>query len=122
MIRCTPRSATWALWRSRTAPLLYIAYGPLGGGWRMGILAAESLPAEDVLYYIRGMITTFCQHGNCQNRAKARTHFMQGTALPGNGSCAASFFGERCRCQGGRKPETAPDPRRHYKTGTRHTG
>ena len=54
---------------------LYIA-GGLGGGWRMGILAAESLPAEDVLYYIRGMITTFCQHGNYQNRAKARTRFM----------------------------------------------
>jgi len=36
------------------------------------VAAAESLPAEDVLYYIRGMITTFCQHGNYQNRAKAR--------------------------------------------------
>lgn len=60
---------------------LYIA-GGLGGGWRMGILAAESLPAEDVLYYIRGMITTFCQHGNYQNRAKARTRFMQETLGP----------------------------------------
>lgn len=60
---------------------LYIA-GGLGGGWRMGVLAAESLPAEDVLYYIRGMITTFCQHGNYQNRAKARTRFMQETLGP----------------------------------------
>ena len=60
---------------------LYIA-GGLGGGWRMGILAAESLPAEDVLYYIRGMITTFCQHGNYQNRARARTRFMQETLGP----------------------------------------
>lgn len=61
---------------------LYIAGGLGGGGWRMGILAAESLPAEDVLYYIRGMITTFCQHGNYQNRAKARTRFMQETLGP----------------------------------------
>ncbi len=60
---------------------LYIA-GGLGGGWRMGVLAAESLPAEDVLYYIRGMITTFCQHGNYQNRARARTRFMQETLGP----------------------------------------
>ena len=60
---------------------LYIA-GGLGGGWRMGILAAESLPAEDVLYYIRGMITTFCQYGNYQNRARARTRFMQETLGP----------------------------------------
>lgn len=98
---------------------LYIA-GGLGGGWRMGILAAESLPAEDVLYYIRGMITTFCQHGNYQNRAKARTRFMQETLGPDE--LRHVFFGERCRCQGGRKPETAPDPRRHYQNRHRHAG
>lgn len=68
---------------------LYIA-GGLGGGWRMGILAAESLPAEDVLYYIRGMITTFCQHGNYQNRARARTRFMRRPLA--RTSCAASFW------------------------------
>ena len=28
------------------------------------------------------MITTFCQHGNYQNRAKARTRFMQETLGP----------------------------------------
>lgn len=28
------------------------------------------------------MITTFCQHGNYQNRARARTRFMQETLGP----------------------------------------
>ena len=79
---CTPRSAIWAFVAQPDGTFkLYIA-GGLGGGWRMGVLAAESLPAEDVLYYIRGMITTFCQHGNYQNRAKARTRFMQETLGP----------------------------------------
>lgn len=60
---------------------LYIA-GGLGGGYRMGILAGESLDAGDVLYYIRAMIDTFCAHGNYQNRARARTRFLQETLGP----------------------------------------
>ena len=35
--------------------------------------------AIEILYYIRAMIETFCQHGNYENRAKARTRFMQET-------------------------------------------
>lgn len=57
---------------------LYIA-GGLGNCHRMGVLVAEALPAADVLYAIQAMIDTFCAHGNYENRAKARTRYMQET-------------------------------------------
>lgn len=57
---------------------LYIA-GGLGNNHRMGVLVAEHLPAADVLYAIKAMIDTFCAHGNYENRAKARTRYMQET-------------------------------------------
>ena len=57
---------------------LYIA-GGLGNNHRMGVLVAEHLPACDVLYAIRAMIDTFCAHGSYENRAKARTRYMQET-------------------------------------------
>lgn len=57
---------------------LHIA-GGLGGSPKMGILVEEQVAPEDVLYYIKAMIDTFCAHGNYQNRAKARTRFMQET-------------------------------------------
>lgn len=43
----------------------------------MGVLVREDLPAGDVLYAVRAMIDTFCQHGNYDNRVKARTRHMQ---------------------------------------------
>lgn len=57
---------------------LYIA-GGLGNNHRMGVLAVENLPASDVLYAVKAMIDTFCAHGNYENRAKARTRYMQET-------------------------------------------
>lgn len=53
--------------------------GGLGGGYKMGVLVDERVQATEILYYIRAMIETFCQHGNYENRAKARTRFMQET-------------------------------------------
>ena len=60
---------------------LYIA-GGLGNEHRMGVLAAEALLPRDVLYAIRAMVDTFCTHGNYENRAKARTRYMQQTLGP----------------------------------------
>lgn len=57
---------------------LFIA-GGLGGNHRMGVLVDEAVPAEEVLYYVKAMINTFCAHGNYENRAKARTRYMQET-------------------------------------------
>jgi sulfite reductase beta subunit-like hemoprotein len=53
--------------------------GGLGGGYKMGVLVDEHVQVTEILYYIRAMIETFCQHGNYENRAKARTRFMQET-------------------------------------------
>lgn len=57
---------------------LFIA-GGLGNNHRMGVQVVENLPATDVLYAIRAMIDVFCAHGNYENRAKARTRYLQET-------------------------------------------
>ena len=57
---------------------LYIA-GGLGNNHRMGVPVVESLLPRDVLYALRAMVDTFCAHGNYENRAKARTRYMQET-------------------------------------------
>ncbi len=61
---------------------LRIAGGLGAAGPAMGVLAAERVEPRQVLYYIRAMIDTFCAHGNYENRAKARTRFMQETLGP----------------------------------------
>ncbi|MCI8802535.1 MAG: nitrite/sulfite reductase, partial [Oscillibacter sp.] len=48
----------------------------------MGVLADGAVQPKDVLYYIKAMVDTFCRHGNYENRAKARTRFMQETLGP----------------------------------------
>lgn len=57
---------------------LYIA-GGLGADHKMGILVDEQVDPKDILYYVKAMIDLFCQYGNYQNRAKARTRFLQET-------------------------------------------
>ena len=61
---------------------LRIAGGLGAMGHRMGVLVDEAVNPKDVLYYVRAMVDTFCQHGNYENRAKARTRFMQDTLGP----------------------------------------
>lgn len=45
----------------------------------MGVLVKEDALKEDVLYYVRAMILIFIENGNYENRAKARTRYMQDT-------------------------------------------
>ncbi len=45
----------------------------------MGVLVEEHVRPKEVLYYVRAMVDTFCAHGNYENRAKARTRYMQDT-------------------------------------------
>ena len=61
---------------------LRIAGGLGAASPAMGVPAAERVEPRQVLYYIRAMIDTFCAHGNYENRAKARTRFMQETLGP----------------------------------------
>ncbi len=48
----------------------------------MGVLVDEAVAPREVLYYVRAMVDTFCAHGNYENRAKARTRYMQDTLGP----------------------------------------
>lgn len=76
----------------------------------MGVLIREDLPAGDVLYAIRAMIDTFCQHGNYQNRAKARTRHMQDT-LGADGLRAAYLANfDRAKGLGGLDLNLSPAP------------
>ncbi|MDD3260473.1 MAG: nitrite/sulfite reductase [Oscillospiraceae bacterium] len=51
--------------------------GGLGNNPRFGVLVAEGVPPEKILYYIKAMWLNFRAHGNYQNRGKARTRYMQ---------------------------------------------
>lgn len=53
--------------------------GGLGKQPKMGVLVAENVEPEMILYYIKAMIETFVSYGNYENRAKARTRYMQDT-------------------------------------------
>ncbi len=61
---------------------LRIAGGLGAQGHRMGVLVDEAVQPGEVLYYVKAMVDTFCRHGNYENRAKARTRFMQDTLGP----------------------------------------
>lgn len=53
--------------------------GGLGRNPRMGAKVAEHVEPSKILYYIKAMVETFIAHGNYENRAAARTRFMQET-------------------------------------------
>ena len=48
----------------------------------MGVLVDEAVAPKEILYYIRAMIDIFCAHGDYNNRAKARTRFLQDVLGP----------------------------------------
>jgi ferredoxin-nitrite reductase len=51
--------------------------GGLGGFPKLGIRVAEHVDPSQILYHIKAMRMLFCKFGNYENRAKARTRFMQ---------------------------------------------
>ncbi len=51
--------------------------GGLGNNAKMGVLVAEGVEGRKILYYIRAMVDLFTTYGNYENRAKARTRYMQ---------------------------------------------
>lgn len=55
------------------------AAGGLGNQPKLGVKVVEDLDPQDILYVIRAMWLMFRQYGNYENRAKARTRFMQET-------------------------------------------
>ncbi|MDD6763037.1 MAG: nitrite/sulfite reductase [Clostridiales bacterium] len=53
------------------------AAGGMGNNPKMGVKVAEAVSGSKILYYIKAMIALFCKYGNYDNRAKARTRYMQ---------------------------------------------
>lgn len=53
--------------------------GGLGNNYKMGVLVAQDVEPEKVLYYIKAMVDTFTEYGNYQQRNKARSRYMQET-------------------------------------------
>ncbi|MDO5293908.1 MAG: nitrite/sulfite reductase [bacterium] len=53
--------------------------GGLGNNPKMGVLVASNVDPKDILYHIKAMIVTFTTYGNYEQRAKARTRYMQDT-------------------------------------------
>ena len=64
--------------------------GGLGNNPRFGVKVAEGVAPAKILYYIKAMWLTFRAYGNYENRAKARTRYMQ-EALGGPEAYAAAF-------------------------------
>lgn len=55
------------------------AAGGLGNNPKLGVCVAKEIEPEKILYYIKAMVDTFVEYGNYENRAKARTRYMQDT-------------------------------------------
>ncbi len=51
--------------------------GGLGNDPRMGCLIASGTDPSDVLYYVSAMVDTFVQHGNYEDRKRARARYMK---------------------------------------------
>lgn len=55
------------------------AAGGLGMNPKLGVLVAEDVEPEDVLYPIKTMVEIFTEYGNYENRARSRTRYLQDT-------------------------------------------
>lgn len=51
--------------------------GGLGNCPKFGVKVAEGIEPNKILYYIKAMWLTFCEYGDYENRAKARTRYIQ---------------------------------------------
>ncbi len=95
--------------------------GGLGAiGHRMGVLVDEAVDPREVLYCVKAMVDTFCRHGNYQNRARARTRFMQDTLGPDGLKEAFLKNVEAARAAGGLEL-TDLEPRADIEKGTGET-
>lgn len=53
--------------------------GGLGNNPKLGVCVAKNIKPNQVLSYVKAMIEVFKEHGNYENRAKARTRYLQDT-------------------------------------------
>lgn len=69
--------------------------GGLGGFPKLGVKVADHIDPDQILYYIKAMWLTFRTYGNYDNRAKARTRYMQDTL--GGAENYANAYSEKLR-------------------------
>lgn len=55
------------------------AAGGLGISPKLGVCVEKGISPTKILYYIKAMVNTFTAYGNYENRAKARTRYLQDT-------------------------------------------
>ncbi|MDE5864120.1 MAG: nitrite/sulfite reductase, partial [Lachnospiraceae bacterium] len=60
---------------------VYIA-GGLGVRPKFGVLVAEDVKPEEVLYHIRSMVDVFTKYGNYEKRSESRSRFLQDKLTP----------------------------------------
>ena len=91
--------------------------GGLGNNPRMGVLVAQAVPPEKILYYIKAMWLTFRAYGNYENRGRARTRYMQEAC--GGPEGYARAYGEKLEevLAGGEDLDLHLQPRAVTKTG-----
>lgn len=53
--------------------------GGLGNNPKMGVKVGSHVDPKYILYYVSTMVLLFMEHGNYENRAKARTRYLQDT-------------------------------------------
>lgn len=79
----TPKNVTHATYRDlgfaarEDGTFDVYSAGGLGNKPAFGVRVAEGVAPDQILYYIRAMHELFCAYGNYENRAKARSRFMQ---------------------------------------------
>lgn len=75
----TPHATFRDLGFAATAQGTFDVYsaGGLGMNPKKGLCVARNVPPDQILYYIKAMVNTFLAYGNYENRAKARTRYMQ---------------------------------------------
>lgn len=111
----SPKNLTHATYRdlgfAARADGLFDVYsaGGLGNNPRMGVLVAEGAAPADILYYIKAMWLTFRAYGNYDNRAKARTRYMQ-EVCGGPEGYRAAFLEKLAEVRAGGEDLTLPAP------------
>lgn len=65
--------------------------GGLGSNPKMGVHVAAGVERSKILYYIKAMVNLFVSYGNYENRARARTRYLQDTL----GEKYVEYFNEK---------------------------
>mgnify|MGYP001030063148 FL=1 len=121
----SPKNLTHATFRdlgfAARADGLFDVYsaGGLGNNPRFGVRVAQAVQPEKILYYIKAMWLTFCAYGNYENRAKARTRYMQ-DALGGPENYAKAYREKLDEAFGGEDLTIVVEPVAFDKIGRAH--